>query len=80
VISVAGMADTIWTEADRDKLAKAIASGVLTVKYDGGDGSPKREITYQSLAAMRALLAEMRRELSGTTSYRLASIRKGFGE
>jgi hypothetical protein len=69
----------IWTQADIDALKAAVASGVLTVSYAG---PPQRTITYQSLAAMRSLLAEMVAEVSdaaGTRrSYRLAAHRKGF--
>lgn len=66
-----------WTESDIATLKAAIASGVLTVAYDG---PPKRQITYQSLDAMRALLAEMKADVAGTSRvrYRLAGHRKGF--
>lgn len=63
-----------WTAADVTALRAACASGVLTVVYDG---PPRREITYQSLGAMRALLSEMIRQLRGSRSYRLAAFRKG---
>lgn len=70
------MADTIWTQADIDKLKAAVGSGVLTVKYTG---PPARETTYQSLAAMRSLLESMVRQVNGgQTGYRLASTRKGL--
>jgi hypothetical protein len=63
-----------WTEAQRDTLAAAIASGVLNVTYDG---PPRRSVTYQSLQEMRDLLAEMERALNSTTarSYRVAAFR-----
>lgn len=64
-----------WTQADIDKLKVAVASGVLSVKYDG---PPAREVTYQSLGAMRSLLAEMIRQVNGTTTFRRASFSKGF--
>jgi hypothetical protein len=70
------VADTIWTQADIDKLKAAVASGVLSVSYDG---PPKRQVTYQSLRDMRDLLAEMRREVKGSESFRLAATSKGFG-
>lgn len=70
------MADTIWTQADIDRLKAAIATGVLSISYVG---PPARQITYQSLAAMRDLLAEMRRELAGASGFRLAATRKGLG-
>lgn len=73
------MANEIWTQDDVDKLKAAIASGVLSVSYDG---PPKRTIVYQSLSDMRKLLAEMRAEVgaaAGTRrAFRLASTRKGF--
>jgi hypothetical protein len=69
----------MWTQADIDKLSAACASGVLTVTYDG---PPRRSITYQSLDAMRSLLAEMRRDVASaagqTSRYRLAATRKGL--
>jgi hypothetical protein len=63
-----------WTEAQREALATAIASGVLTVTFNG------RSTTYQSLEQMRALLAEMERDLNPTTTYayRLAAHAKGL--
>lgn len=67
-----------WTQADIDNLKAAIASGVLTVSYDG---PPRRTITYQSLDAMRALLADMLSELAragGRSSVTYASTRKGL--
>lgn len=65
----------LWTQADVDQLKAAIATGVLSVDYEG---PPKRMVTYQSLGAMRALLAEMVRQVNGTTSFRRASFSKGF--
>ncbi len=68
-----------WTTAERDALKAAVASGVLQVRYDG---PPARSVTYQSLAEMRALLAEMESSLArsaGTrTGYTYASRRKGL--
>lgn len=62
-----------WTQAEYEALKKAVASGVLTVKYDD------RTVTYQSLREMRELLGAMRRELfGGTPSYRLVSTNKGL--
>jgi hypothetical protein len=67
-----------WTQADVDSLKAAVASGVLTVRYDG---PPGRTITYQSLAEMRSLLASMQQDVARAAgqaaSYRLASTRKG---
>lgn len=69
----------IWTQEDITVLKDALKSGVLTVSYDG---PPKRLVTYQSLASMRALLAEMIADVAseaGTrSSYRLAATKKGF--
>ncbi len=69
----------LWTQTDVDTLKAAIASGVLTVEYDG---PPARKITYQSLAAMRSLLSEMVATVgnaAGTrTNYKLMAHRKGF--
>lgn len=64
-----------WTQADIDKLKKAIASGVLSVSFAG---PPQRSITYQSLADMRALLAEMTSSVAGTPTFRRAGFSKGF--
>lgn len=69
---------TAWTEANRDELMAAIASGALTVKYSNGTST--REVTYQNLSAMRSLLAEMNRALTPAaqrTPYALAAHRKG---
>lgn len=69
-----------WTQADVDTLKTAVASGILTVTYDG---PPRRSITYQSLSEMRALLAEMVADVAragGRTSYSVARTRKGLGE
>lgn len=74
MILTSGMAG-IWTQADIDTLKAAVASGVLTVLYAG---PPERSITYQSLGAMRALLAEMVKQVSGSPSFRRASFSKGF--
>ncbi len=79
MIPVCGMAETFWTQAHLDQLREAAARGVLTVRYAAGGGGPERLVTYQSLAEMRALLAEMRREVNGSPGCRLASTRKGLG-
>lgn len=65
----------IWTQADIDKLKAAVAEGVLMVTYAG---PPQRSITYQSLGAMRDLLAEMVRQVQKPTTFRHASFAKGF--
>jgi hypothetical protein len=64
-----------WTQADIDRLKEAISSGVLTVSYAG---PPARSKTYQSLEAMRSLLAEMTRQVSGAPSFSRAAFSKGF--
>lgn len=78
MILTVAMADTIWTQADIDTLKKAVAKGVLTVSYTNAGVS--RSVTYQSLGAMRALLAEMVRQVNGNPTYRLASTRSGLGQ
>lgn len=67
-----------WTQADIEALEDAVKGGVLSVSYNG---PPARTITYQSLDAMRSLLAEMRATVarsSGQPSYKLAAFSKGF--
>lgn len=67
-----------WTQTDVDALKVAVASGILTVRYDG---PPGRTITYQSLSDMRSLLASMQQDVAranGQANYRLASTRKGL--
>lgn len=53
----------LWTQDDIDTLRAAIASGILSVHFNG---PPARSITYHSLDAMRSLLAEMVAEVSPT--------------
>lgn len=67
-----------WTQTEYDTLKAAVASGVLTVKYSG---PPAREVTYHSLADMRALLASMEQSLNaqtGVVGHSVASTKKGF--
>lgn len=67
----------LWTQTDIDNLKAAIAQGILSVRYDG---PPGRTVTYQSLEAMRSLLASMVWDVArqnGTASYRLVATRKG---
>lgn len=70
--------DSIWTDADISALKAAILSCVLSVRYGG---PPERTVVYQSLAAMKAVLAEIVAEqgnAAGTRrTYRLAGARKG---
>ena len=51
-----------WTSEQRAALADAISSGLLTVEYEG------RRLTYQTLADMRRVLADMDAELSAVDS------------
>ena len=67
----------IWTEADVSALKAAVASGILSVRYEG---PPARQITYHSLTEMRSLLASMVADVSaasGSPSYRLIATSKG---
>lgn len=65
----------MWNQNDIDSLKAAVASGILTVRYDG---PPGRTITYQSLGEMRSLLAEMQRSVTKAPNYRLVQMKKGF--
>ena len=47
----------MYTDAHRDALLEAIASGVLRVSYDG------RTVEYRSLADLRAALREVEASL-----------------
>lgn len=68
-----------WTQAEIDSLRAAIATGVLSVTYDG---PPRRTVTYQNLSEMRDLLSEMLGQVAeeaGTrTRYRFGATSKGF--
>lgn len=68
-----------WSSADVTALENAIKSGILSVRYDG---PPGRTVVYQSLQAMRDLLAEMRADVAaaddGRKSYGFLSVKKGF--
>jgi roadblock/LC7 domain-containing protein len=69
---------TVWTQADIETLKVAIASGILSVRYDG---PPGRTVTYQTLGDMRKLLAEMIASVNSAAGnhrrFRLAATRKG---
>lgn len=68
----------MWTAQDILTLKAAIGSGILIVSYDG---PPKRLIQYQSLDAMRALLASMVQDVAkqnGASSFTFATTNKGF--
>ncbi len=47
-----------WTQAQRDALANAIATGATVVVQDG------QRVEYRSLSDMQKLLAEMDRDLA----------------
>jgi predicted Zn-dependent peptidase len=73
--------EPLWTAEDVASLKKAVASGILTVTYDG---PPKRSQTFQSLAEMRSLLAEMvgqvaQAEGSSSPRFRRVRFRRGLG-
>jgi hypothetical protein len=67
-----------WTQSDIDTLKAAMATGILTVTYDG---PPRRSVTYQSLDAMSKQLSQMQRSVAQAAGkakpYRLATMRKG---
>ena len=65
----------LWTQSDIDTLKTAIAGGVRRVVYDG---PPKREVEYQDLKEMRALLAEMCSQVADSRSFRRTTHNKGF--
>lgn len=67
----------IYTQAQIDTLTAAIASGVLIVRYSG---PPAREVTYNSLEAMRAQLAVMIADVNSATRTSIRRVRtnKGF--
>lgn len=73
------MADSIWTADDVATLKAAVLSGVLQVSYNG---PPARSVTYNSLAEMRKLLAEVVaavNDAAGTRQpFRFAAHSKGF--
>lgn len=50
-----------FTQTDADTLKRAIASGVRTVKLNG------EEVTYGSLAELKAALAMVEGELAGVS-------------
>lgn len=75
MILTAWMAAIVWTQDDIDTLKAALSSGILSVTYAG---PPARSITYQSLGAMRELLAVIVASVNGTPTYWLASTSKGL--
>jgi len=65
-----------WDQAAVDTLKSAIASGVLSVHFDG---PPSRSVTYQSIEQMLQALSLMQKEVQGDSAvtYRLAATSKG---
>lgn len=69
-----------WTQADIDRLKTAIASGIVTVSYDG---PPRRTVQYQNTKDMLAALAAMEAEVviatgTGRSTSTVARFTKGF--
>ncbi len=56
-----------FTQAERDALASAIASGATSVSYEG------KSVTYRSLDEMRRTLAMIEQELSSKNNRRRIS-------
>lgn len=68
----------IWTQTDIDTLKAAIASGVLSVTYDG---PPRRSVTYQSISQMLQVLGLAAQAIdvqNGGTAYRFGSYKSGL--
>lgn len=65
-----------WLQSDVDTLKTAIASGVLVVSYSG---PPARTIQYQSIEAMKRILAQIVAEANASTRKRVryVSTKKG---
>jgi len=65
-----------YTEAQAQALREALASGVLTVEYDG------KRITYRSVAEIKEALAQVETALARDAGKRVRQIRvvtnKGF--
>jgi len=76
------VASTVYTQADLTAVTQAImnlATGarVVTVKYAG---PPERSVEYAAaqLGELRALQAEIQREVNGSPRFRRFAISKGF--
>lgn len=63
-----------WTTQDIAALKTAIATGALTVSYEG---PPKRLITYRSQTEMLQALALAMKEVNNTPNYGFAATQKG---
>jgi hypothetical protein len=65
-----------YTEAQAQALREALASGVLTVEYDG------KRVTYRSVAEIKEALAQVETALARDAGKRVRQIRvvtnKGF--
>jgi hypothetical protein len=69
---------SLWTLADIATLSAACSSGITNVTYSG---PPQRSVTYQNLASMLSLLAQMRAEFavdSGQSRFKVAVTNKGL--
>jgi hypothetical protein len=51
-----------YTQGDLDAIKSAYATGALSVEYNG------RRTTYRSLDDMRTIIADIERELAGTSA------------
>ncbi len=58
-----------YTEAQRDALRKALASGERRVTYDG------KTVEYRSIAELKEALAEVEAALAGAEGRRVRQIR-----
>jgi hypothetical protein len=73
-----------WSQSDLDAVRAAVlalATGTRTVSISF-TGPPARSESFAivQLGELRALLAEITRELGGAGGYRLAATRKGLGQ
>jgi hypothetical protein len=57
-----------WLQSDVDALSRAIASGTLSVEYDG---PPKRSVVYQNIDEMKRILAQIVAEANAATRKRV---------
>jgi hypothetical protein len=65
---------TPYTDADIDKLRRAIALGATRVEF--GSGDTKRVVEYRSLAEMQRILADMTAEVQNTSISRTSYIQR----
>jgi len=64
---------SLWTADDLAKVERAIRGGARRIRIGG------REVEHYSLAELRELRAEMKRELSGGAKIRRTRVRPGRG-